>query len=121
MNSTWATAGSISFGAHTAGEHGDWYNRNAIGICLVGDGDRREFTPAQIARLLQTVHALQRRSDPGPERDPPQRCGPHHEPGQALPGCSVPRTTDPRPAINKDCGIVDCRVIQIRLSTAVVG
>lgn len=47
-------------GAHTAGEYGDWYNRNAIGICLVGDGDRREFTPAQIARLVQTVQALQR-------------------------------------------------------------
>ena len=47
-------------GAHTAGQHGEWYNRNAIGICLVGDGDRNEFTGAQIARLVQTVRALQR-------------------------------------------------------------
>lgn len=48
-------------GAHTAGEQGDWYNVNTIGICLVGDGDRRDFTPAQIQRLVHTVTALQRR------------------------------------------------------------
>lgn len=48
-------------GAHTAGQYGDWYNRNAIGICLVGDGDRREFTGSQMARLVQTVRALQRK------------------------------------------------------------
>ncbi len=47
-------------GAHTAGQYGDWYNRNAIGICLVGDGDREEFTGAQMARLVQAVRALQR-------------------------------------------------------------
>lgn len=48
-------------GAHTAGQYGEWYNRNAIGICLVGDGDRREFSDTQIARLVQTVQALQER------------------------------------------------------------
>lgn len=48
-------------GAHTAGQYGEWYNRNAIGICLVGDGDRRAFSDTQIARLVQTVQALQRR------------------------------------------------------------
>ncbi|MFI4870827.1 MAG: peptidoglycan recognition family protein [Phycisphaerales bacterium JB061] len=47
-------------GAHTAGQYGEWYNRNSIGICLVGDGDRGEFTGAQITRLVQTVRALQR-------------------------------------------------------------
>lgn len=50
-------------GAHTAGPEGDWYNLNTIGICLVGDGDRRDFTPAQIQRLVQTVNELQRRLD----------------------------------------------------------
>ncbi len=50
-------------GAHTAGDQGDWYNINTVGICLVGDGDRRDFTPAQIQRLVQTVNELQRRLD----------------------------------------------------------
>ncbi|HED52658.1 MAG TPA: N-acetylmuramoyl-L-alanine amidase [Phycisphaerales bacterium] len=48
-------------GAHTTGQYGDWYNRNAIGICLVGDGDRHAYTDAQLARLVQTVTSLQRR------------------------------------------------------------
>ncbi|MEM8757359.1 MAG: peptidoglycan recognition family protein [Planctomycetota bacterium] len=52
-----------AFGAHTAGEHGDWYNRNTIGICLVGDGDRRDFSPEQIQRLVALVNELQRRLD----------------------------------------------------------
>ncbi len=50
-------------GAHTAGPEGDWYNLNTIGVCLVGDGDRRDFTPAQMQRLIQTVNELQRRLD----------------------------------------------------------
>lgn len=50
-------------GAHTAGPDGDWYNLNTIGICLVGDGDKRDFTPAQMQRLVQTVNELQRRLD----------------------------------------------------------
>lgn len=45
-------------GAHTAGPSSDWYNRNAIGICLAGDGSRRPFTPAQMKRLVQLVDAL---------------------------------------------------------------
>jgi hypothetical protein len=45
-------------GAHVAGVHGDWYNRNAVGICLVGDGRRRVFTEGQTARLVQLVGAL---------------------------------------------------------------
>lgn len=48
-------------GAHTAGDQGEWYNRHTIGICLVGDGDRRGFTPAQIQRLVALVNELQRR------------------------------------------------------------
>jgi len=48
-------------GAHTAGPEGDYYNRNAIGICLVGDGERRPFTEAQLRSLVELVTALQER------------------------------------------------------------
>lgn len=48
-------------GAHTAGPDADWYNRQAIGICLVGDGDRQRFTPAQVRRLAQLVRSLAQR------------------------------------------------------------
>lgn len=50
-------------GAHTAGEDGDWYNKNAIGICLIGDPDRHAPTDAQIRELLWLVQALQRQYD----------------------------------------------------------
>jgi len=46
-------------GAHTGGPSEDYYNRRTIGICLVGDGDRKGFTPAQMRRLVQLVTALQ--------------------------------------------------------------
>ena len=45
-------------GAHAAGPNGDWFNRNAISICLVGDGNRRPFTAAQIQRLTSLVADL---------------------------------------------------------------
>lgn len=45
-------------GAHVAGPKGDWYNRNSIGICLVGDGRRKGFTPEQMQRLSQLVASL---------------------------------------------------------------
>lgn len=45
-------------GAHAAGPRGDWLNRNSIGICLVGDGNRRAFTDEQIQRLAQLVDEL---------------------------------------------------------------
>lgn len=47
-------------GAHTSGSKGDWYNRNAIGICLVGDGDRGRFSDSQMRRLVQLTDALAR-------------------------------------------------------------
>lgn len=47
-------------GAHAGGPEGEYYNLNAISICLVGDGDRRPFTPAQLARLEQLLRALTR-------------------------------------------------------------
>lgn len=47
-------------GAHTAGASADRYNRRYIGVCLVGDGERRPFTDAQLRRLIELVSALQR-------------------------------------------------------------
>lgn len=47
-------------GAHAAGKNADWLNRNAIGICLVGDGERGAFTDAQRVRLVQLVEMLMR-------------------------------------------------------------
>jgi len=48
-------------GAFIAGPDEDTYNRRYIGVCLVGDGDRRPFTESQIRRVAQLVAALQRR------------------------------------------------------------
>ncbi len=47
-------------GAHTTGAKADWYNKNAIGICLIGNGERGRFSDAQIRRLTQLVEALSR-------------------------------------------------------------
>jgi len=48
-------------GAHAAGADGDWYNHHSISICLVGDGDRRPFTPAQLRELTELTQSLCRR------------------------------------------------------------
>ncbi|MBL0922722.1 MAG: N-acetylmuramoyl-L-alanine amidase [Phycisphaerales bacterium] len=45
-------------GAHAAGAESEWNNLHSIGICLVGDGDRRAPTPAQMRRLVELVRAL---------------------------------------------------------------
>jgi hypothetical protein len=45
-------------GAHAAGPDQDLFNRRYIGICLVGDGDRKPFTETQMARLVELVVAL---------------------------------------------------------------
>lgn len=55
-------------GAHTAGPDGDWYNRHAIGIAMVGDGTRRGFSQLQMTRLLDLVSALAREYHIPPER-----------------------------------------------------
>lgn len=49
-----------SAGAHAAGTRAEWFNRNAIGICLVGNGERRPFTEVQVQRLVQLVEVLMR-------------------------------------------------------------
>lgn len=37
-----------------------WFNQNAIGICLIGNGERRPFTDAQVEALVALVNDLQR-------------------------------------------------------------
>lgn len=46
-------------GVHATGPDADRLNRETIGICLIGDGDRRNFTPAQLASLASLVAMLQ--------------------------------------------------------------
>lgn len=46
-------------GVHATGPDADRLNRETIGICLIGDGDRRAFTPAQLASLTTLVAMLQ--------------------------------------------------------------
>ncbi len=50
-------------GFHTAGPDGDLHNRRSIGICLVGDGDRRPFEDDQIKSLISLIHRLQEQLD----------------------------------------------------------
>ncbi len=45
-------------GAHVGGQNAETLNRESIGICLVGNGDRTPFTDAQIQRLVELVNAL---------------------------------------------------------------
>jgi hypothetical protein len=47
-------------GAHSLGPDSEQHNQHSIGICLIGNGDRREFTPAQVAKLIDLVQGLQR-------------------------------------------------------------
>ncbi len=52
-------------GAHTGGPQADQHNRHKIGICLIGNGDRRQFTPEQLSSLVSLVQRLQRELDFG--------------------------------------------------------
>jgi hypothetical protein len=40
-----------------------WFNDNAIGVCLIGNGERREFTDAQMKSLMTLVRHLQVKCD----------------------------------------------------------
>ena len=55
-------------GAHVAGPSGAEWNQNAIGIALVGNGDRRPFTDTQMNRLVALTSELARRLDIPSER-----------------------------------------------------
>jgi hypothetical protein len=46
-------------GAHAA-RGADEHNLNSIGICLIGNGDRRAFTDRQMRQLVNLVQRLQR-------------------------------------------------------------
>lgn len=69
-------------GVHTTGERSDYHNLHSIGICLVGNGDRRPFTDRQIAALASLVRRLQRELD-----IPADRVSLHR---QVAPGVSSP-------------------------------
>lgn len=45
-------------GAHALGPDAEWHNLHSISICLVGDGNRRPFTEAQMRRLGDLVSSL---------------------------------------------------------------
>jgi hypothetical protein len=47
-------------GAHVVGREAEWYNLNSIGICLVGDGERQDFTSLQMEQLHRLVNTLSR-------------------------------------------------------------
>ncbi len=53
-------------GAHAGGSAGAWYDRHALSICLVGNGDRRAFTDRQMERLCQLVNTLMSELDLDP-------------------------------------------------------
>jgi hypothetical protein len=50
-------------GVHAGGPSADYLNRHSIGICLVGDGDRRQPTEAQMTRLIELVRSLRTEFD----------------------------------------------------------
>jgi hypothetical protein len=54
-------------GAHVEGPRSYEFNQGTIGICIVGDGDRKPFTERQIVALVELVQSLQQRYniDPG--------------------------------------------------------
>lgn len=55
-------------GAHVGGTQGEWYNQRAIGICVVGNGDRGRLTDAQMERLVELSASLCRRLGVSPSR-----------------------------------------------------
>lgn len=46
-------------GAYLEGTGADEWNQNAIGICLIGDADRRAFTEPQLRELVWLVQQVQ--------------------------------------------------------------
>ncbi|OHB61437.1 MAG: hypothetical protein A2167_04330 [Planctomycetes bacterium RBG_13_46_10] len=48
-------------GAHVGGTPGNWANKDAVGICLVGDFNKTQPTNAQMQSLVKLVRFLQNR------------------------------------------------------------
>lgn len=46
-------------GAHTVGPQGEHLNQHAIGICLIGNGDRQPFSDRQLTSLIGLIQRLQ--------------------------------------------------------------
>lgn len=46
-------------GAHVQGAQGTLHNQHSIAICMIGNGDRRQFTDRQIEQLERLVQRLQ--------------------------------------------------------------
>lgn len=57
-----------SEGLHALGQADGVDPRNAVGICLIGDGNRRPFTRMQVQRLAQLVGSLARELGIDPSR-----------------------------------------------------
>lgn len=55
-------------GAHAAGRNAEWLNKHAVGICLIGDGDKNPPTESQMRQLVRVVVALQQLLNIPPER-----------------------------------------------------
>lgn len=55
-----AAEGAMLIASRVPGTSPDELNRNAVGICLVGNGDRRPFTEQQVHELAALVRRLQR-------------------------------------------------------------
>ncbi len=55
-------------GLHSLGQSTEVDPRNAVGVCLVGDGNRRPFTRMQVQRLAELVGSLARELGIDPER-----------------------------------------------------
>lgn len=76
-------------GVHVAGPKAEQFNRQTIGICLVGDGERRTFTDAQIARLSELVTTLQQQLNiPDSQVVLHREVGPTSSPGRMFPTMS---------------------------------
>lgn len=73
-------------GAHTAGPQATHFNNHGVGICLVGDGERRRFTEAQLVSLEQLVSALSTQLGIDPSRVVMHRdVAPTSSPGRLFP------------------------------------
>jgi len=46
-------------GAYVEGTGADWFNQNAVGVCLIGNADEGKFTEAQLRQLVWLVRQLQ--------------------------------------------------------------
>ncbi len=85
-------------GAHVGGEVGDWYNKNSISICLVGDGNRRPFSQAQLERLETLLDSLCRELQIPRDRILlHSQIAPVADPGKLFPGEILNPTPVPAP------------------------